>query len=130
MELPCGAGRESRQSGEAESLQNVEDAQLLSIASLSPETSIVPSAVSLGRDTAFFISFLPGYASYVYPMSPVIPESEVRTLITQMGDSAEASSFVFVFVTITLNLSHLPEKHLYLTSPGLLLPNASSENRT
>lgn len=38
-------------------------------------------------------------------MSPVIPDSEVRSLITQMDESPQAASFVHAFAAVTLNLA-------------------------
>ncbi|KAJ5085207.1 hypothetical protein N7532_009978 [Penicillium argentinense] len=54
---------------------------------------------------AFFLEFLDEYTEYVYPMSPVVPATEIRNLIAQMNENREAASFAYIFIAVTINLT-------------------------
>lgn len=80
--------------------------ELPSTMSLAPATSIVRSAVAWDLNPTFLPTvYLSTLLMCIRWASPVIPESEVRTLITQMDDSAGAAPFVYAFAAVTLNLT-------------------------
>lgn len=63
------------------------------------------SPVQRDPNGSFFLDLLPVYSSYVYPMSPVVIESEIRDLVSRMNSDSNAASFVYSFAAVTLNLT-------------------------
>ncbi|KFY31639.1 hypothetical protein V493_00937 [Pseudogymnoascus sp. VKM F-4281 (FW-2241)] len=58
-------------------------------------------------DPSFFTSLLPEYMSSVYPVNPVITESEVRHCIERIGSDRDGTSFLYAYAAVTINLSRI-----------------------
>jgi hypothetical protein len=56
-------------------------------------------------DASFFIDLLPSYLKSVFPVHPIIKESEIRESIGSMRFDHEERAFVFAFGGCTLNLT-------------------------
>lgn len=74
--------------------------------------SIVPihqpySTIHIHPDPSFFTSLIPEYMSSVYPVSPVITESEVRHCIERIGSDRDGTSFLYAYAAVTINLSRI-----------------------
>ncbi|KAJ6103200.1 hypothetical protein N7486_005627 [Penicillium sp. IBT 16267x] len=75
-----------------------------------PSTPSTPS-LSIARsinshpNPAFFFELLPQYNAFVYPMNPVIEESEIRSLVSQMGERRDAAAFTYGYAAVTLYLT-------------------------
>jgi hypothetical protein len=59
---------------------------------------------------AFFLDLIPDYMEMIYPVQPVITESELRTYIQSMDTDYEAQSFIYAFASCTLNLTRIGDK--------------------
>lgn len=64
-----------------------------------------PSLHTLQYDRDFFLTLVPGYMEHVYPVQPVIAESEVIASIHSMDSDQGMRSFVYAFGACTLNLT-------------------------
>lgn len=70
-------------------------------------SATIPTTVTTSDhlDPEFFLHLLPDYLASVYPVNPVITQSEIRSCIESMNDSREAASFVYAFAAVTINLT-------------------------
>lgn len=59
---------------------------------------------------AFFLDLIPDYVDGVYPVWPVITETELREYIATMDTDQEIRSFVHAFGACTLNLTRYGDK--------------------
>ncbi|OBT69533.1 hypothetical protein VE03_01233 [Pseudogymnoascus sp. 23342-1-I1] len=65
------------------------------------------STIHIHPDPSFFTSLLPEYMSSVYPVNPVITESEVRHCIERIGSDRDGTSFLYAYAAVTINLSRI-----------------------
>ncbi|KAJ6189179.1 hypothetical protein N7519_004087 [Penicillium mononematosum] len=72
---------------------------------LTPHLSTPAPPALLQLPTSYYESLLPAYMSYVYPFSPIITESEVRTSISKMSTEREHAAFIYAFTAVTLDLT-------------------------
>ena len=85
----------------------------LSPTPLSPAPSNVassPSSLSLPPISPhpppqYFLDLIQDYLAFVYPVNPVITESEIHTCVQQINSNREAASFLYAFAAVTINLT-------------------------
>lgn len=65
------------------------------------------STIHIHPDPSFFSSLVPEYMSSVYPVNPVITESEVRHCIQRIGCDRDGTSFLYAYAAVTINLSRI-----------------------
>ncbi|CAG8015245.1 unnamed protein product [Penicillium nalgiovense] len=75
-----------------------------------PHLSPPAPSASLQLPTSYYESLLPAYMSYVYPFSPIITESEVRTSISKMSTEREHAAFIYAFTAVTLDLTRSSQR--------------------
>lgn len=68
---------------------------------------VIPPTVqkSSHLDPEYFLQLLPDYLISVYPVNPIIVESEIRSCISSMNTNREAASFVYAFAAVTISLT-------------------------
>lgn len=72
-----------------------------------PPLNTAQPAIPDHPDPYFFLTLLPEYIADVYPASPVITESEIRSCVKRMNTDPEALSFLYIFAGVTINLARV-----------------------
>jgi hypothetical protein len=72
---------------------------------LSPLMSVPHTPTLHLMDPDFFLGLIPDYLSAVYPVNPVITETEILQCVEHMHNSREACSFLYAFAAVTINLT-------------------------
>lgn len=59
----------------------------------------------LHPDAGYFLDLIPDYLTYVYPLNPVIPETDIRQCVAQIHTNRESACFLYAFAAVTINLT-------------------------
>ena len=70
----------------------------------SPNAKLSRSAHAADYDLGFFYNLVPQYMAYVYPISPILNEAELRDNIQHMTTSSDAAALVYACASIALLL--------------------------
>ena len=80
-----------------------------------PPTSL--PTIMAHPDHSFFIDLIPDYLKAVYPVNPIITESEIRHCALSANTSREDASFLYAFAAVTINLTR---KDIMQPSPDIM----------
>ncbi|KAL1884080.1 hypothetical protein Daus18300_000190 [Diaporthe australafricana] len=81
----------------------------------------------------YFISLIPDFENYTYPVNPIITPEQIRVCIDLMSTSASHAALVHSFAAVTINLTMTQQQHShklsidFINSNELGMPVTTSE---
>lgn len=84
------------------------------------QSSFIPQSAYTAE---YFISLIPDFENYTYPVNPIITPEQIRVCIGLMSTSASHAALVHSFAAVTINLTMTQQQHSHKLSIDFINSN-------